>query len=141
MALVKIGTVKNKVEMQESAYLNDPEVSPETKQKYTSCDNSEDGYRKKYNYLAQWNSKKKKRNKSGKSDMIDLTEIKNVFKELKKTVDKSDRRINAIILKEIENLNEHIATIEERKREEEKNRLLREREWIDRKLAELDGQS
>ncbi|KAA6303966.1 hypothetical protein EZS27_044392, partial [termite gut metagenome] len=68
---------------------------------------------------------------------IDITEIRSMFRELRNVVDVSDKRIVDLINKEVENLAEYINTTEQRKKEYEKARLLKEKERIERLLAEL----
>jgi hypothetical protein len=137
MAQVKIESVKKKIDKEESAFLNDSSVSNEIKTNYSGCDNSEEGLRKKYVYLAQWRAKQKKEQQVEIRDTIDITEIRSAFRELRNAVDVSDKRIVDLINKEVENLAEYISTTEQRKKEYEKTRLLKEKERIERLLAEL----
>ncbi|KAA6321260.1 hypothetical protein EZS27_029069 [termite gut metagenome] len=137
MAQVKIESVKKKIEKEELAFLNNSSVSNEIKANYTGCDNSDEGLRKKYIYLAQWRAKQKKEQQVESKHTIDITEIRSMFRELRNVVDVSDKRIVDLINKEVENLAEYINTTEQRKKEYEKARLLKEKERIERLLAEL----
>jgi hypothetical protein len=139
MAQVKIESVKKKIEKEESLFLNDADVSNEIKANYSECNNNEEGLRKKYTYLAQWRAKKKREQyPTDKGSVADVTEIKSLFKELKNATDSNDKRIIDLINREIDNLTEYINTTEQRKKGAEKARLLREKEKIERLLAELN---
>jgi hypothetical protein len=137
MAQVKIESVKKKIEKEESAFLNDSSVSTEIKTNYSGYGNSEEGLRKKYVYLAQWRAKQKREQQTKSRNTIDITEIRSAFRELKNVVDVSDKRTVELINREVENLAEYISTTEQRKKEYEKARLLKEKERIERLLAEL----
>ncbi|KAA6340016.1 hypothetical protein EZS27_012086 [termite gut metagenome] len=137
MPQVKIESVKRKIEKEESLFLNDSTISEEVKDNYKSLDDSETSLRKKYVYLSQWNAKKNKMN-SNIDKVVDITEIKTIFKELKTAIDNSDKKTTELIYKELEILKVYIETTEQRKLERYKNELLKQKELIEKRLAELD---
>ncbi|KAA6301109.1 MAG: hypothetical protein EZS26_002757 [Candidatus Ordinivivax streblomastigis] len=138
MPQVKIESVKRKIEKEESSFLNDSTISEEVKDNYKSLDDSETSLRKKYVYLSQWNAKKNKMN-SDIDKGIDVTEIRTIFKELKTAIDSSDKKTTELIYKELEILKAYIDTTEQRKLERYKNELLKQKELIEKRLAELEG--
>jgi hypothetical protein len=138
MAQVKIESIKRKIEKEESLFLNDSNIRERIKDIYRSLDDSETSLRKKYVYLSQWHAKKNKTNDNiGK--VVDITETKNIFKELKTAIDNLDKKTIELISRELDILKVYIETTEQRKLEKYKKELLKQKELIEKRLIELEG--
>jgi hypothetical protein len=156
--MATVATMKKYVEENEAMYLeNETVVTAKAKAKYRELRG--DALKKKYNVITAFKAKlnrttgikavtedgtgttEEKQNVIVINELLNNREIKNLFKHLKVTFDKSKNDSVIELITELnKDLTSFIATSEQRKRETMKQELLRQKQEIAEKDKEIDNQ-